>query len=168
MKSCYRHVSPALPTTAWIGETRWLLAFSPWEPQASCLPPSQASSPKGLPGLVQAWAWACQPISGQPPGGGAEKGAGPLDSPALLSVTLSGHVHTALPIKAFLLLPFPCVVLLFLEGSYGRWEGGAEPRGLGVGVGWSLKGLYKRCSELLSPFILLPLLCWDHPILFSV
>lgn len=54
VKSCYRPVSPALRMTAWIGETRRLLAFSPWEPQASCLPPSQAPSPKGLPGLV--WA----------------------------------------------------------------------------------------------------------------
>ncbi|EDL75847.1 hsp70-interacting protein, isoform CRA_b [Rattus norvegicus] len=86
VKSCYRPVSPALRMTAWIGETRRLLAFSPWEPQASCLPPSQAPSPKGLPGLVWACAWACQPISRQPPGGVAEKGAGPLEPlPCFLS-----------------------------------------------------------------------------------
>lgn len=135
MKSCYRPVFPALPTTAWIGETRWLLVFSSWEPQASCLPPSQAPFPKGLPGLVQAWAWACQSISGQPPGWGPEKGAGPLASPSLAFCYPFLSCPHCSSNKSISPVPLPLYCLAF----FGRflWKaGGVELRGLG----WSLKG----------------------------
>lgn len=104
-KSCYRPVSPARRTTAWIGETWWLLAPFLWEPQASCLPPTHEAFSQGRAGPCWCQAGACQPVSAQPPGGALRKAPAPRTPPLTLSHSASpSRVHTALPIKVFLLL----------------------------------------------------------------
>lgn len=103
MKSCYRPVSPPQLMTAWIGETRWLLAPSSWEPQASCLPLTHEALSQRREGP---WcrARACQPLSTQPPGRVLRKALAPWIPPLTHSYSPSpSHVHTALPVKVFLL-----------------------------------------------------------------
>ncbi|XP_005258758.1 hsp70-binding protein 1 isoform X1 [Homo sapiens] len=90
VKSCYRPVSPAQRTTAWIGETRWLLApFSVGTP--GLLPPSPPTrpSPKGSQGLG-AWTQGVPARLCAVPGRGAEKGTSSLDP--------TSHALTLIPV----------------------------------------------------------------------
>lgn len=81
VKSCYRPVSPPQLMTAWIGETRWLLSPSSWEPQASCLPLTHEALSQRREGPCWCRARACQPVSAQPPGWVLKKALAPWVPP---------------------------------------------------------------------------------------
>lgn len=108
VKSCYRLVSPPPRMTAWIGETRWLLTPSPWEPHASCLRLIHEALSIGAQGLGGAGPGASPPVSAQLPGGALRKALAPWTPPLTCSHSIPPSVHTALLIKVFLLHPLHC------------------------------------------------------------
>lgn len=101
MKSCYRPVSPPQLMTAWIGETRWLLSPSSWEPQASCLPLTHEALSQRREGPCWCRARACQPLSTQPPGWVLKKALAPWIPPL-------PHSHSTPLLMSTLLFQLRC------------------------------------------------------------
>lgn len=135
VKSCYRPVSLPQLMTAWIGETQWLLSPSSWEPQASCLPLTHEALSQRREGPCWCRAGACQPVSAQSPGWVLKKALPPWIPPLTHShSTPPSCVHTALPVKVFLLLRLLHCHLRHLAwrvpwlGRRGTIGGSREPR----------------------------------------
>lgn len=151
VKSCYRPVSPPQLMTAWIGETRWLLSPSSWEPQASCLPLTHEALSQRREGPCWCRARACQPVSAQPPGWVLKKALAPWVPPLRHSQSTPLLVCTPL-FQERCSSSSACFTATFVTSPAEclGWGRGAQSGGLGSQAGNSSGRTLGKIKVLLS------------------
>ena len=134
-----------------IGETRWLLSPSSWEPQASCLPLTHEALSQRREGPCWCRARACQPVSAQPPGWVLKKALAPWVPPLRHSQSTPLLVCTPL-FQERCSSSSACFTATFVTSPAEclGWGRGAQSGGLGSQAGNSSGRTLGKIKVLLS------------------